>query len=159
MLLLVADATGATGDIDMKKTVTIDLRVEDAEPILHEAAYEAAKFGAWLDHITRRTYNPPSALTTENRARWQAKFLRAKRIVESFGVDYEPTSEEETLTVYIPMKNETRKLKTVAGFQFTEVSGGEPDYAHPQPQYRRGVHEQACLEAAKRVVRAWRATL
>ncbi len=143
----------------MKKTVTLTIRAEDAEPILREAAYEAAKFGAWLDHITRRTYNPPSAPTPENRARWQARFLRAKRLVESFGIDYEPTSEEETLTVHIPMKNETRKLKTVAGIQFCEVSGGEPDYAHPQPCYRRGAHEEACQQAAQRVVRAWRSTL
>lgn len=144
-------------------TVTITLRIEDAEPILRKAAYEAAKFSAWCDHVTNRTHRCPGRGYGENladaRKRWNVKFLAAKRIVNSFGFEYEQTSEEETLTVHIPMKNQKRKLRKVAGMIFNEVSGGEPDYKHPEPMYRGEVHELACHAAADRVVRAWRAEL
>jgi hypothetical protein len=141
------------------KTITLQIRQDDAEPILRQAAMDAAKFGAWLDYITRKTVNQPSAWgnTFEDRRKeWQEHFLKAKRMVEAFGLEVEPTSEGETLEVYIPMKNEKRKLKVIAGLAFNEVSGGEPDYAHPLPSWRRSVHEEACRQAADRVVRRWR---
>jgi hypothetical protein len=147
----------------MAKPVTLTLSPQDAEPILLDAARQAALYGAWCDYITPKTVNSPGNwqrdVFANQRKEWQAKFLRAKRIVEAFGVEYEPTSEEETLTVYIPNKNEKRRLRNIGGIDFTEVSGGEPDYAHPQPEYRRAVHSEACFQAAHRVVDRWRATI
>jgi hypothetical protein len=67
----------------------------------------------------------------EEKKEWLARFLAAKRIVEAFGVEYEPTSEAETMTVHFPMKSQ---------------------------KYRHGIHAEACRQAAKRVVRTWRAT-
>ena len=64
------------------------------------------KSSAFCDHITRRTYDGPEwrqGETYEDRKkRWHAEFIKAKRIVEAFGVEYEPTSEGETLTTHIP---------------------------------------------------------
>lgn len=143
----------------MPNTVTITMLCADAEPFLRTAAEEAAKFGAWIDHITLKTYHAPSRGSlslADSKVEWRRQFLRAKRIVESFGVEYELTSEEETLTVYIPSKNEKRKRVMVAGMAFTEVSGGEPDYKNPQSSYRGAVHSEACRQAADRVVRRWK---
>ena len=145
------------------KTVTITLRVEDVESWLRQNAGEAAKYGALCDYITRRTYNVRyrgyGESLDDSKQRWQRLFLKSKRIVESFGVEYEPTSEQETLGVHIPMKNEKRKTRVVAGMAFCEVSGGEPDYKNAMPEYRGEVHSQACHAAADRVVRKWRASL
>jgi hypothetical protein len=144
-----------------KATITLTMRPQDAEPILLDEARKAALYGAWCDYITPKTVNSPGRwnMLAEDKKRWQAQFLRSKRIVEAFGVEYEPTSEEETLTVYIPQKNEKRRVRNIAGIGFTEVSGGEPDYAHPLPEYRKAVHHEACWQAAHRVVARWRATL
>jgi hypothetical protein len=149
-----------------KPTITLALSPEDAEPILREAAREAALYGAWCDYITRNTvsspfgYEPSRVSFDEARKGWLAKFLRGKRMVEAFGFEYEPTNESETMDVHFPMKNEKRKRHTIPGFAtFTHVSGGEPDYKNPQPAYRRAVHAEACRQAADRVVRRWRATL
>jgi hypothetical protein len=144
------------------KTITLQLRPDDAEPLLAAAARDAAQFGAWCDYIDQRTVNAPGSgwqNLAADKKKWLAEFLRAKRIVEAFGVEYEPVSEAETLTVYIPMKNEKRKLIDVAGFKYTRCTGGEPDYKHPQPSYRRGIHGEACGHAAARVVARWRKLL
>lgn len=142
----------------MAKTITLELRMEDAEPILREAAYEAAKYGAWCDYITPRTYNPPVRVTPEARAGWATRFLRAKRIVESFGVEYEPTSESETLTVHIPDKVLKSHLVKIAGMTFRHVDESVSDPKRAMPEHRREVHSQACHAAADRVVRAWKTT-
>jgi hypothetical protein len=142
--------------------ITLTLRADDAEPILREAAIDAAKFSAFLDTITRRTGNSPcnSGETLEAaRKRWQKRFLRAKRIVESFGVEYQPTSEQETLTVAYPYVGGTTKLMDVGGIKFGMRSGSKPDYDHPYPHYRGEVHAEACRHAGDRVVRTWRATI
>lgn len=85
--------------------------------------------------------------------RWQAQFLSAKRIVEAFGVEYEQTSEQETLTLHFDYVGGKRVNRGM----FVEVVGSEPDYSHPRPAYRSGVHSYACHAAAERVVRAWKA--
>ena len=142
----------------MAKTVTITLPINIAEPMLRQAAFEAAEYGAWCDYFTPRTFMLPEALTPKNRQVWLERFLASKRLVEAFGVEYQPTSAEETLTVYIPMKNQKRKVTVVDGMRFPEiVSEGEPDYKHPVPNYWSGVHADACQAAADRVVRQWKA--
>src|ERR1035437_9101297 len=100
----------------MANKVTLTLLADDAEPFLLQAAEEAAKFGAWCDYITAKTYNAPNWGNMEladRKKEWREKFLRAKRIVESFGVDYEQTTEAETLTVnydYVGGKTKVVKL-------------------------------------------------
>lgn len=132
------------------QTVTVTLRREDAEPILRKAAYEAAKFGAFVDHCTRRTVNCPHRGHGESfedaKARWSKWYLQAKRTVEAFGVEYSMTSAEETIGIYWPPKPGT-------GTQYV------PDYANPLPMHRGEIHSQACHAAAERVVRAWKAKL
>lgn len=143
----------------MAKTIMVELRPEDAEPILRRAAYEAAKYGAWVDYIDRRTYNPPSSPTAENRKRWQDWFLRAKRTVEGFGIEYEQTSEAETLTTHIPDKVLKSHIVNIGGIRFRHVDESVPDPKNIMPAYRGEVHSQACHAAADRVVRAWQATI
>lgn len=148
----------------MKAIVTPALLADDAEPILREAAVEAAKFGSLCDYITRKTYNVRyvghGETIDDARKRWTAKYLRAKRIVEAFGVAVDQPSEGETLTVHVPNKNEKRTRVKVGGLlQYTRVEGGVPDYKNAMPEQRRDVWEEACRQAADRVVRRWRATL
>ena len=141
----------------MAQTIALELRPDDAEPILRQAAYDAAKNGALCDYMTERTHDAPiwGRLTVrECRKEWQARFLRAKRIVESFGIDYEPTSEAETLTIWFDYVG-GRKERTPAGF--TIIRDSKPDYDHPRPAYRREIHSEACKAAAERVVRVGRA--
>lgn len=119
-------------------TITLELRAEDAEPILRQAAIDAAKFGAYLDFITIRTWNAPGLGGPNfkfDRALWREIFLRAKRTVESFGVDYEQTSEPETISRY----------------------DGEP--YNGAPVLISDVHSCACRAAADRVVRRWKESL
>lgn len=144
----------------MPKTITLDLRPDDAEPILRDAAERAARFGAYCDHITRRTVEGPASGNYDDcRKQWLARFLAAKRVVEAFGVEIEPTSEPETLTVYYSHIGGRRKLKNIGGVRFNVVTGSKPDYKNPYPCYRRDVHAEACRQAASRVVRRWRETL
>jgi hypothetical protein len=143
----------------MNTKVTVALQADDAEPILRKAAYDAAKYGAWCDHINRRVYNLPVTPTEENRKHWQQCFLRAKRTVEGFGVDYEPTSEAETLSVHWPDKVLKSHLVNVAGMRFRHIDKSVSDPKNAMPSYRGEVHSQACHAAAERVVRAWRETL
>lgn len=137
--------------------VTLELRTDDAEPLLRQAAEDAAKYGALCDYITKRTGNCPqrgfSETLDDARKRWQAIFLRAKRIVESFGIEYEPTSEEETLTVDFPHEGGTRK---VIGGLFAMTTGSKQNFKKPFPSYRREVHSEACRAAAGRTVRKWK---
>lgn len=139
---------------DMTSKVTLTLQADDAEPILRQAAREAAKYGALCDYITRRTYNPPSNPTPETVKCWRDLFLAAKRKVEAFGVEYESTSEEETLTLHHPYVGGKRVPLGNTGFH--QIVGSKPDYKHPVPCYRGEVHSNACNAAADRVVRAWR---
>jgi hypothetical protein len=141
----------------MSKTINLVMRADDAEPILWDAARQAAKYGAWADYITRRTVNPPQDL--RHRGEWQEKFLQAKRLVEAFGVEYERVSEEETLGVYIPHKVLKSHLVKVAGMTMRHVDKSVPDPKNAMPQYSSGICSEACKAAADRVVRAWRSTL
>lgn len=143
------------------KTVTLDLRIEDAEPILRTYAEIAAKYGALCDHITPRTVERPSHSIplADCKKDWNDKFLRAKRIVESFGIEYEMTSEAETLTTYIPDKVLKSHLVKIAGMTFRHIDKSKPDPKNARPQYRSGVHAEACRQAADRAVRKWRLSL
>lgn len=139
-------------------TINLALRATDAEPILREAARDAAKYSAYLDCITRQTGNSPKSSgesLADARKDWQAKFLRAKRIVEAFGVEYEQTSEQETMTVDYPFVGGKTKVMDIAGVKFGMRSGSRPDYANPYPYYWSGVHAEACRHAAARTVRKW----
>jgi hypothetical protein len=150
------------------KKVTITLPADDLEPTLRKYAFEAARYSAWCDHIQPyRTYMGPgpgygSRLTAQEvKAEWREKFLRGKRIVEAFGIEYEQTSEDETVYISYPhMKGEKRERVNVGGLMaFTRVSGGTADFKKPEITFRGGVHEEACNQAAERVIRKWRASL
>lgn len=145
------------------KTINITLRTDDAEQILRAAALDAARFSAWVDYVTPKTHEAPFASNgqtrAEQKARWKERFLKAKRMVEAFGVEYEMTSEEETLTVTYRWIGGKAIRRTVGNLAFNEIVGSKPDYANPEPCYRRNVHEEACRAAADRVVRRWRAGL
>lgn len=139
------------------KTITLELRPEDAEPILRQAADDAAKYSALCDHITSKTWNAPGPHPlADAKKEWLARFLKAKRIVEAFGVEYEQTSEPETLTVhydYIGGKRTIMNLPTIGPVGVTR--GSVPDYKNPRPAYASW-HSEACRHAAERVVRRWR---
>lgn len=136
--------------------ITLTFEASDIEPILRRAATDAARYSAYVDYFTKRTGNLPLAFSEKNRAEWRAQFLRAKRIVEAFGVEYEQTSEAETLTVGYPwVGGKTRRGEL--GFNIT--TGSVQDFKNPFPSYRREVHSQACYAAAERVVRRWWETL
>lgn len=142
--------------------VALTLRADDAEPFLRKAAEDAAKFGAWCDYITKKTGGNPkstSESTDDAKKRWLQKFLAAKRIVEAFGVEYEQTSEEETMTINYNYVGGKTKVMDVGGIKFGMRTGSQPDYKNPYPYYRGDVHAEACRQAAIRVVRAWRANL
>lgn len=143
------------------KTITLELRSADAEPILRKAAFDAAKFGAFVDHFTRRMAYAPHGPGTfdEKRKEWQASFLAAKRMVEAFGLSHEQTSEEETLGVYIPDKVLKSHVKTVGAFAFRHIDKSVPDPKNAMPSYKSGIHSDACRAAAERVVRRWHVTL
>lgn len=147
----------------MNTKVSLTLLADDVEPFLRQAAEEAAKYSAWCDHITIKTRNSPSwgrMRLPDAKKEWNAKFLRAKRIVESFGVEYEPTTEAETLTVaydHIGGKREIMKVPGIGNVGW--VTGSQPDYKHPHPSFYGGIHAEACRQAADRVVRRWRQTL
>lgn len=147
----------------MATFIKLTLRSDDAEPILRKAAYEAARNGALSDHMTLKTHDAPTGFNESfihARARWLADFLSAKRIVEAFGVEYEQTSEPETLTVWHDYVGGKRKVRNLPGIgPVATVTGSQPDYRHPRPAYRREVHSHACHAAAERVVRAWRQSL
>lgn len=145
------------------KRITLELLPDDAEPFLRRAAYDAAMFGALCDYMTKRTgsipYRGHGESLEDARKRWQVKFLAGKRIVEAFGIEYEPTSEEETLTVGYPMEGGNAKRHNIAGLALNVIHDSKPNYDKPYPAYRRGVHEEACKQAVERVVRKWRAGL
>ena len=137
-------------------TINLDLRREDAEPILREAAEEAAKFGSLLDHITRNTYDYPRGHQErfdDARERWRRRYLHGKRIVEAFGLEVEQPGEAETLTIHIPHKVLKSHIVRVAGIAFRSIDKSVPDPKRAMPAYRRGIHEEACRQAAARVVR------
>lgn len=144
------------------KTITIDLRPEDAEPILRQAAKDAARYGGMIDYITRKTGGVPGRewRPRDNfddlRKEWQQTYLRAKRTVEAFGVEIEATSEPETMTITFPFVGGKRKLNKLGDLAFYTVEGSKPDYKNPTPHYYRDVHVEACIAAADRVVRRWR---
>lgn len=145
----------------MSKTVRLELRADDAEPILLAAAKEAAEFGGLLDHVTRKTggvrHQGHNETFDDARKRWHQRFAKAKRMVEAFGVEYEPTSEAETLTVDYRWVGGTTKVVRLPGIGPVGCrSGSQPDYKHPFPSYRGEVHAEACRQAAQRVVRSWR---
>jgi hypothetical protein len=142
------------------KNVTITLRVEDAEPILREAARNAAMYSSYIDYITNKTYHFSLNANPYNKERWQERFLSAKRLVEAFGMEYEQVSEGETLTVYIPDKVLKAKNRYIAGLgTVREILKSKPDFKNPQPAYRGEVHGEACRQAADRVVRKWKLEL
>lgn len=146
------------------KNTTLTLPIEDAEPILRKAAYEAARFGGFLDYIGRKTYLPRGMPGPHgdgydaSRQIWQARFLKAKRMVEAFGVEYEQTTEPEALgTTYPYWKNEKVRRRHVPGIgMMIHREGGEPDMKRPVTTYQGNIHDDACEAAAERVVRRWR---
>lgn len=142
-----------------RKTITLTVQPDDVEHILREAARSAALNGALCDYITSKTDNAPtwgSLTVAQCKKEWSERFLRAKRIVEAFGVEYEPTSEQETLTVSYEW---TKGRRETTGLGFVRIVDSKPDYNKPLPCYRREVHSEACKSAADRVVRKWRAGL
>jgi hypothetical protein len=147
----------------MSKPITLLLQADDAEPILRQAAFEAAKFGAFCDYFTRKTVYMPPFVThntyDDERKEWLTKFLAAKRIVEAFGMEVEPTSEQETLTVYVPDRVIKSHLVDIGGMKFRHIDKSIPDTKRTVPSYRKDVHTQACHAAAERVIRAWRQSL
>lgn len=141
------------------KTITIELQTEDAEPILREAAKDAARWGSLADNITRNTYDYPrghSERFDDARERYRTKFIKAKRVVEAFGVEVDQPSEGETMTVYEPDIVTKSHLVKVAGVTFRHIDASKPNPKGRMPSYRRGVHEEACRQAAERVVKRWR---
>lgn len=144
----------------MKETITLELRTEDAEPILREAAHKAAlNGGRWL-YVTRQTYHGPWNGTEGFNAtsrRWHQRYLEAERLVEAFGVEAEVPSEGETLTAHWPEKVLRSHPVKVAGITWRHIDESVPDPKREAPAYRGGVHEEACRQAAERVVRRWRA--
>jgi len=141
------------------QVVTVTIPADEAERVLREAARAAALYGAMVDYITRRTDMMPTwngaKSFVEARADWQRRFLKAKATVECFGIEYEPTSESETMTIGFenkPVRDKRGKEVIVAGL-FRRV---ESDFTKPIPSYRRHVHEAACDAAADRVVRRWK---
>lgn len=129
--------------------ITLQVLPDDIEHVLRTEAYNAAKYSAFVDYFGPRTYEAPTIqgeTIADAKVRWQAWFLRAKRIVEAFGVEVELTSEQETMTVYTPPKPGTGRTWV-------------PDDKNRVPAYRREVHSQACHAAASRVVRRWREAL
>lgn len=148
----------------MSKTITLALRAEDAEPILRHAAKEAAEFGALLDYATRKTtgirHRGMGESYDDARRRWHQRFAKAKRMVEAFGVEYEPTSEGEALTVdyrYVGGKTKVKNIPGIGPVGWT--TGSQPDYDNPYPAFRGEIHTEACRAAADRVVRRWLASL
>lgn len=141
------------------KMITIELRQDDAEPILREAARKAAlNGGRWL-YITRKTCGAPttSAGFDADSEGWHREYLAAERMVEAFGVEAEVTSEAETMTITFQMKNQKQTVVRVPGIgPVAWRSGGEMDYKRPLPSYRGGIHQSAAEAAADRVVRRWR---
>lgn len=148
----------------MSRTVMLALRADDAEPVLWQAAKDAAYYGALVDFIDRRAVNSPwhmeSGESLEYRRKaWQQRFLRAKRTVESFGVDYEQTTEAETLGTYIPHKTLKSHLVEVGGLTFRQIDKSVPDHKNARPRYLGEPHRKACNAAADRVVARWVALL
>lgn len=146
-----------------KQTITLTLDLDAAEKILREAAQWAAFYSSCLDFITRKTYNTPQRTgeTLEAaRERWHTFFVKHKRMVEAFGVEFSPVSEAETITIGYPYtKGGKRERVKVAGIAFDRVTGAVRDYKRPVPEFRRAVHGDACHAAADRTVRAWRQSL
>lgn len=119
-------------------------------------------YGALVDYVTQRTGgNQPergygyAKTFPECRENWRRKFIEAKKLVECFGVDYEPTSEEETITVGYGTKPhpDASHRRQAAKIGFNAVV---TDYDKRHPEYRQSVHLEACQQAAKRVVRKWK---
>lgn len=141
--------------------ISLRLAADDAEPILRISAELTALYSALLDYTTRRTGNCPNVGSgrthAQARAEWQDKFLRNKRVVESFGVEFSPISEQEALTVAHPFLRAGAKHPTEP--RRVGATEGVADLTKPYPTWRRDVARDACLHAADRTVRAWRATL
>jgi hypothetical protein len=132
------------------KGVTITLHVDDAEVMLREAAYEAAKFGALCDYATRRTSSTPRKFKEsleDAMARWRERFIRGKRVVEAFGLEYERTSEEETMTMRAALK------QVYANGIAYERGLTASAYKKPKQEYRGSIHDEASKQAAERVVK------
>lgn len=149
----------------MSKTfpmVSISLAPADAEVILQQYAETAARYGSLGDYITRKTVDAPGSIYLsakhydEAKREWHEKFLRAKRIVEAFGVECQYPTEAETLGVYIPSKVLKSHLVKVAGMTFEHVDKSAPDPKNSRPRYKGRVHAEACRAAADRVVANWK---
>lgn len=144
----------------MAKTVTLTLQIPDARPILHHAAYDAAYFSALVDYVTTKTANRPGGFANslaDAKVEWNRKFLRARRVVNSFGMDYERIPEEEVINPkgYVPYEGGTRKLEKVGGVSFVRVEGSKPNYKKAGPMFRGEAFRAACKVSAERVVTLW----
>lgn len=128
-----------------QKTVTVTLLQDDAAKIITEHAAIAARFGAYLDYVDRRTANapvnwhrdPPETLE-HARERWHRVFVRSKRIVEAFGATVEALTREETVVQHEGYRSRPGNKKRVP-------------YSYP---CMRQV-QPACDAAAKRCVDKW----
>lgn len=139
-------------------SIHLTLRVEDAEPILRQAAFDAAKFGGYLDNVPRRIWNSPArgSKYEESRAEWRGKYLAAKRIVEAFGVEVELADGDFVGTHYPHTKGGKREILDVGGLKFAMMKGAKTDHSRPEKQWL-GVRFQEAAEAAQgRAVAKWR---
>lgn len=144
------------------QAITLSLRAEDAEPILRKEAYDAAKYGSMVDHIPRKCWNHPKGYGVDHdkqKAIWSERFLRSKRIVESFGIDYEPVSEAETITLRYEEIKRTKARRNIAGMTFREIETVGYNSKKFEAHYISEYHSQACQAAADRAVRRWRESL
>ncbi len=144
----------------MAKLVTISLEARDARPILDRAAYEAARYGSLVDYITLQTWNAPgSGSIADLKVEWRRKFLAAKRVVESFGVEYVAVSEEDTVNPRGHVPYIGGKRERLAGFDFVTGAKPDPNPKNHKPQYRGAHHLEACKKAAEQTVALWAAEL
>lgn len=125
---------------DKEVTITLDRR--DAERILLEAATEAAKWGGYLDHVTRKTILRAFGTYDTHRPLWRERFVAAKRVVEAFGVEVEPISEAEMIGRHEHPKPGTGTTYVPSGIFSPIISGYVND---------------ASAAAGRRVVARWKA--
>lgn len=148
----------------MANVVKITLQVRDARPILWQAARDAAYYGSLTDYITLRTWNAPGARKpiADLKVDWRRKFLAAKRVVNSFGVDYFAVSEEDTVNPkgHVPyVGGRVKKLRLGSLGTIGMREGARPDPKKAEPQYKGAHHLQACDAAADKTVEFWLSTM
>jgi len=140
--------------------VTPSLWVEDAKPIVREAALVASRFGGLLDHHPRRCWDSQTnhgETLDEARKRWAEKYQSAKRVLDAFGAEVEPVPESEAVGVHYPhYKGEKIKVVNLPGLgPIRHRSGGTPIKSKPEKIWRGTAFRAACQKAADDAVEAW----